>query len=89
MSKLTWSKQAWANQRLPIIQVASILRLDYVALSYVWGKRLVGQEPYITKRENVMRHIQHGGLEKEWDKLLEPCRTASCLSAGSESATSG
>lgn len=41
----------------------------YVALSYVWGKRPAGLDPYITKRENVMRHIQHGGLEKEWDKL--------------------
>ncbi|KAK1830052.1 heterokaryon incompatibility protein-domain-containing protein [Podospora conica] len=41
----------------------------YVALSYVWGKRPAGEEPYITKRENVMRHIQHGGLEKEWHKL--------------------
>jgi len=43
----------------------------YVALSYVWGggHPSTSQKPYTTTRANVMVHIQHGGLEKAWDKL--------------------
>ena len=41
----------------------------YVALSYVWGKRPMGEYTYTTTRVNVMVHIQHGGLEKAWDQL--------------------
>ncbi|KAK0707287.1 heterokaryon incompatibility protein-domain-containing protein [Lasiosphaeris hirsuta] len=44
----------------------------YVALSYVWGgggHPSTSQKPYTTTRANVMGHIQHGGLEKAWDKL--------------------
>lgn len=41
----------------------------FVALSYVWGKRPNGEYTYITTRNNVMIHIQHGGLEKAWHKL--------------------
>ena len=43
----------------------------YVALSYVWGggHPSTSQKPYTTTRTNVMVHIQHGGLEKAWDKL--------------------
>jgi hypothetical protein len=41
----------------------------YVALSYVWGTQPPGQKPYTTTRANVMVHIQHGGLEKAWDKV--------------------
>lgn len=41
----------------------------YVALSYVWGKTITGEEVYKTVMSNVMLHIQHGGIEKIWDKL--------------------
>ncbi|KIW38384.1 uncharacterized protein PV06_09355 [Exophiala oligosperma] len=41
----------------------------FVALSYVWGKRPNGEYTYITTRNNVMIHIQHGGLEKAWHRL--------------------
>ena len=41
----------------------------YVALSYVWGKRSPGRARYVTTRSNVMVRIQHGGLEKSWDRL--------------------
>lgn len=41
----------------------------YVALSYVWGKRPPVEETYRTVMSNVMLHIQHGGIEKIWNRL--------------------
>ena len=37
----------------------------YIALSYVWGKG----EPYTTKLSNIMLHRNHGGLERNLEKL--------------------
>lgn len=38
----------------------------YIALSYVWGKK----EVYKTLRSNVLKHLQHGGLEAPLRKEL-------------------
>ncbi len=36
----------------------------FVALSYVWGKPEAGKpEPYVTLRENILLHQNHGGLQ--------------------------
>ncbi|KAK3689421.1 heterokaryon incompatibility protein-domain-containing protein [Podospora appendiculata] len=51
----------------------------YVALSYVWGKRPVDEKPYTTMRTNVMLRIQHGGLEKAWDRLPRTIQDAILL----------
>lgn len=51
----------------------------YVALSYVWGNRPWAERPYVTTRSNVMRHIQHGGLENVWDRLPRTIQDAILL----------
>lgn len=54
---------------------------DYIALSYVWDKGNSGESPYTTIRANVMLHIQHGGIEKAWDRLPRTIQDAILLTS--------
>ncbi|KAM0335225.1 hypothetical protein ACHAQA_000267 [Verticillium albo-atrum] len=66
------------DMQLKQLPIVSDEPSQYVALSYVWGKKKT-QELYVTKRSNVMLHIQTNGLQKAWDQLPKTIQDAILL----------